>query len=158
MEKRLNYSTIAPSWAMDMAALGRSVQEGIDGSLLYLVDIRASQINRCSFCLDMHSKEAKIAGERELKLYHIAAWPESNLFSERERAALALTEHLTLHPDQGVSDDLYNASRQHFSEKEFVALVYGIGLINAWNRLNAVFRTTPGAYDKMFGLDQAGLS
>lgn len=158
MEQRINHSAIAPKWAMDLGAVGRETKEAIGGSLLHLVDIRASQLNQCSFCLDMHSKEAKLSGERELKLYHIAAWPESNLFDERERAALALTEHLTLNPTKGVSDEMYNSVLKHFTEKEFVALVYTIGLINAWNRLSITFRPTPGMYDKAFGLDQAGLS
>jgi len=154
----MNYSAVAPKWSMDLAGIGRAVKEAVDGPILHLVDIRASQLNQCTFCVDMHSKEAKIAGEGELKLYHIAAWPESNLFSERERAALALTEQLTLRPNQGVSDELYNSVLKHFSEKEFVALVYTIGMINAWNRLSITFRPTPGAFDKMLGLDRAGLS
>lgn len=154
----MNYSAVAPKWGIDLANLGRSIKEAVDGSLLHLVDIRASQLNQCSFCLDMHSKEAKIAGERELKLYHIAAWPESNLFSDRERVALALTEQLTLRPNQGVSDELYNSARELFSEKELVALIYAIGMINAWNRLSITFRPTPGSLDKMLGLDRAGLS
>lgn len=154
----MNYSAVAPKWGIDLANLGRSIKEAVDGSLLHLVDIRASQLNQCSFCLDMHSKEAKIAGERELKLYHIAAWPESNLFSDRERVALALTEQLTLRPNRGVSDELYNSARELFSEKELVALIYAIGMINAWNRLSITFRPTPGSFDKMLGLDRAGLS
>lgn len=123
-----------------------------------LVTVRASQLNACAFCVDMHVKEAKIHGERELRLHHLAIWRESNLFTPRERAALTWTEALThLHP-HGVSDEIYAAVRQELSEKELSDLGFLIITINGWNRLCVAFQTTPGSYDAAFGLDKAGLN
>jgi AhpD family alkylhydroperoxidase len=130
----------------------------IDPRLSHLVDIRASQMNGCAFCLDMHVKEAKLHGERELRLYHVAIWRESPLFTPRERAALALTEALTRIAPTGVSDELYAEAREQFSEKELSTLIFRVIGINAWNRANVAVRTTPGAHDKAFGLDRAGLA
>lgn len=123
-----------------------------------LVNIRASQINGCAFCLDMHSKEAKIHGERELRLYHVAIWHESNLFSPRERAALAWTEILTRLPHGGVPDQAYDDARAIFSEKEMADLTFCIMAINGWNRLSIGFRNEPGSMDAAYGLTKAGLS
>jgi alkylhydroperoxidase family enzyme len=106
----------------------------------------------------MHVKEAKLHGERELRLYHVAIWRESPLFTPRERAALALTEALTQIAPTGVSDELYAELREQFSEKELSTLTFRVMGINAWNRANVAFRSTPGAYDKAFGLDKAGLA
>jgi alkylhydroperoxidase family enzyme len=106
----------------------------------------------------MHVKEAKLHGERELRLYHVAIWRESPLFTPRERAALALTEALTQIAPTGVSDALYAELREQFSEKELSTLTFRVMGINAWNRANVAFRSTPGAYDKAFGLDKAGLA
>jgi len=122
-----------------------------------LVDIRASQINGCGFCLDMHVKQARIAGERELRLHHVAIWRESPLFSPRERAALAWTEIVTTLPAHGVPDDAYRAAREHFSESELSDLTLLVVGINGWNRLNVAFRTVPGSADAAYGLDKAGL-
>jgi len=122
------------------------------------VNIRASQVNGCTFCLDMHSKEATLRGERPLRMYHVAAWRESELFNPRERAALAWTEALTQLPPQGVPDDIYERVRAQFSEKELTDLTYAVMAINAWNRINVAFRPVPGAFDKAFGLDEAGLA
>jgi AhpD family alkylhydroperoxidase len=130
----------------------------IETSILHLVDIRASQINGCGFCLDMHVKEAKIHEERELRLYHVAVWRESALFSPRERAALAWTEALTRLGEHGVPDEVYERVRTQLSEKEISDLSFSIMAINAWNRLNVGFRTTPGAADKLYGLDKAKLA
>jgi AhpD family alkylhydroperoxidase len=130
----------------------------IDPRLSHLVDIRASQMNGCAFCLDMHVKEAKLHGERELRLYHVAIWRESPLFTPRERAALALTEALTRIAPTGVSDELYAEAREQFSEKELSTLIFRVIGINAWNRANVAVRTTPGVQDKAFGLDKAGLA
>lgn len=119
--------------------------------------IRASQINGCGFCLDMHVKQAKIGGERELRLHHIAIWRESTLFSPRERAALEWTEALTvLHP-HGVSDAVYQRVRGQLSEEEISDLTFLVVGINGWNRLNVAFRTEPGSSDEEFGLGKAGL-
>jgi AhpD family alkylhydroperoxidase len=130
----------------------------IDTGLALLVDIRASQMNGCAFCLDMHVKEAKLRGERELRLYHVAIWRESPLFTPKERAALAWTEALTQIAPTGISDELYAQMREQFSEKELSTLTFRVMGINAWNRANVAFRTAPGVLDKAFGLDKAGLA
>jgi AhpD family alkylhydroperoxidase len=130
----------------------------IDEKLQALVEIRASQINGCGFCLDMHVKQAKIHGETELRLYHVAIWRESNLFIPRERAALAWTEALTRLPEGGVPDEIYERVRGQLSEKEISDLTFVVMAINAWNRVNVGFKTVPGAADKAYGLDKAGLN
>lgn len=130
----------------------------VDALILLLVDIRASQINGCAFCVDMHVKEAKLHGERELRLYHVAVWRESHLFSNKERAALAWTEALTKIDSKGISDEIYHKVREQFNEKELSILTFRIMGINAWNRLNVAFHATPGAHDKFLGLDKAGLA
>jgi len=130
----------------------------IEESIHDLVNIRASQINGCTFCLDMHVKEATMRGERALRIYHLPAWRESTLFAPRERAALAWTEILTQLPERGVPDDVYERVRAQLSEQELTDLTYLVMAINAWNRINVAFRPQPGAYDKAFGLDKAGLS
>ncbi|NLD70940.1 MAG: carboxymuconolactone decarboxylase family protein, partial [Limnobacter sp.] len=129
----------------------------IEESICDLIAIRASQMNGCGFCLDMHVKQAKIHGERELRIHHLAAWRESTLFVPRERAALAWTEVLTRLPDQGVPDEIYERVRTQLSEKELSDLTFAVTTINAWNRINVGFKTVPGAYDKAFGLDKARL-
>ena len=131
---------------------------GLDKQLLELIKIRASQINGCAFCLDMHVKQAKMHGERELRLYHLAAWRESTLFIPRERAALAWTEVLTKLPEQGVSDDVYERVRTQLSEKEISDLTFLVMSTNAWSRLNIGFKSVPGTSDKVFGLDKAKLA
>lgn len=129
----------------------------IDVQLSHLVDIRASQMNGCAFCVDMHVKEAKLHGERELRLHHVAVWRESPLFTPKERAALALTEALTQIAPTGVSDELYAELREQFSEPELSMLILRITGINAWNRITVAVRTLPGSRDKALGLDKAGL-
>ncbi|HEY1392053.1 MAG TPA: carboxymuconolactone decarboxylase family protein, partial [Methylibium sp.] len=129
----------------------------MDETLALLVDIRASQLNGCAFCLDMHVKQASIHGERELRLHHVAIWRESPLFSPKERAALAWTEALTRIAPEGVSDALYAEIREQFSDEELSMLTFRVTAINGWNRMNVAFRTTPGSQDKMLGLDKAEL-
>lgn len=159
MSQRINAPAQSPELFKKYVELGLLVKAGsLDATLLHLVDIRASQLNGCAFCLDMHVKEAKIHGERELRLHHIAIWRESTLFSERERAAFAWTEALTHLPAHGVPDGIYEEVRAHFSEKELTELSFGIMVINGWNRLNVGFRTVPGTADKFYGLDKANLS
>lgn len=131
---------------------------GLDTTLRHLVEIRASQINGCALCLDMHIKQAKLHGEGELRLHHLAIWRESPLFSARERAALAWTELLTTLPPHGVGDADYDAAWATFSEQELVQLTHAVMAINAWNRLNVAFRTAPGSADKAYGLDKASFS
>ncbi|MEM5277747.1 carboxymuconolactone decarboxylase family protein [Cupriavidus taiwanensis] len=129
----------------------------IEASIRDLVEIRASQLNGCAFCLDMHVKQARLHGERELRLHHVAIWRESTLFQPRERAALAWTEVLTQIPAQGVPDEVYERVRAQLSEKELSDLTFLVMAINGWNRLNVAFRTVPGSADKAYGLDKANL-
>ena len=156
MSQRLNAMQTAPELFKKLVDYSMQIKKGsIEAGLLYLVDIRVSQLNGCAFCLDMHIKQAKIHGQAELRLHHLAIWHESPLFSARERAALAWTEALTHLPAGGVPDAVYEAVRTQFSEKEVVDLTHAIMGINAWNRMGVAFRTTPGSNDKAFGLDKA---
>jgi AhpD family alkylhydroperoxidase len=123
-----------------------------------LVTIRASQLNGCAFCLDMHVKEAKLHGERELRLHHLAIWRESGLFTPRERAALAWTEALTQLGPQGVTDEVYAAVHSQFTDQEMSDLAFLVVTINGWNRMGVAFQMTPGSRDAEFGLDKAGLN
>ncbi len=155
MSQRLNAMQTAPELFKKLVEYSMQIKKGsIEHGILYLVDIRVSQLNGCGFCLDMHIKQAKIHGEGELRLHHLAIWRESPLFSARERAALAWTEALTHLPSTGVPDSAYEAVRAQFSEKETVDLSHAIMGINAWNRMGVAFRTTPGSNDKAFGLDK----
>ncbi len=159
MTQRLNYAQQAPELIKKMSDLSMAVKSSsIEQKLHDLVQIRASQINGCAFCLDMHVKEAKIHGESELRLYHVAIWHESNLFAPRERAALAWTEAVTRLPEGGIPDELYERVRGQFSEKEITDLTFSIMTINAWNRLAISFKAVPGSADKLYGLDKAGLN
>jgi len=130
----------------------------IERTILHLVDLRASQMNGCAFCVDMHVKEARIAGERELRLHHVAVWRESPLFSDRERAALEWTEILTKLPMHGVSDEVFAKVCEQFSEKEISDLTFAIMAINGWNRISIGFTAVPGSQDQAYGLTKAGLS
>ncbi|HJV86271.1 MAG TPA: carboxymuconolactone decarboxylase family protein [Noviherbaspirillum sp.] len=156
---RLNFAEQTPELVRKLQEFSMAITNSghIEQGLSHLVDIRASQMNGCAFCLDMHVKEAKLHGERELRLYHVAAWRESPLFTPKERAALAYTEALTQLAPAGISDELYAELREQFSEKELSTLTFRVMGINAWNRLNVAFRTTPGVLDKALGLDKAGL-
>lgn len=148
MEQRLNYSQIAPNALKGMLELEKYVSNsGLEKTLYELVKTRASQINRCAYCLDMHTKDARKAGETEQRLYALSAWRETPFYTERERAALEWTEALTLISENDVSDSLYNSVRKHFDEKELVALSMAIVAINGWNRLAIGFRTVPGTYE-----------
>lgn len=153
---RLDYMSLSAELFKRYAAF--SMANKMDAGLGHLIDIRASQLNGCAFCLDMHVKEAKIHGERELRLHHVAIWRESPLFSARERAALEWTEALTKIGAHGVSDELYECMLDHFSEAELSDLTFRIAAINGWNRMSIAFRNPPGSKDQMFGLDKAGLN
>jgi AhpD family alkylhydroperoxidase len=159
MSQRLDYAAHSKSLVDKLVALSAATKKegSIERGLLHLVDIRASQINGCAFCLDMHSKEAKIDGERELRLYHVAVWRESPLFSARERAVLEWTEAVTKLGEHGVADDIYACVREQLSEKEIADLTFAIVTINAWNRLAIAFRAVPGSADAAYGLGRAGL-
>ena len=159
-QSRLDYVEQSPELVKKLQDFSMAIANSghIEQGLSHLVDIRASQMNGCAFCLDMHAKEAKLHGERELRLYHVAIWRESPLFTPKERAALAWTEALTQIAPTGISDELYAEVREQFSEKELSTLTFRVMGINAWNRANVAFRPTPGAHDKAFGLDKAGLA
>ena len=119
---------------------------GLDPMLLELVKLRASQINGCAWCMDMHSKELRAAGEDEQRLYLLSAWRECPFYSDRERAALAWTEALTLLTEGNVPDEVFAQARAQFSEEELVKLTVAVVAINGANRINVAFRTVPGSY------------
>lgn len=159
MSQRIDYMQQSPELFKAYLAFSTAIRDSvIDATTRNLVQIRASQINGCAFCLDMHVKEAKIHGERELRLYHVAIWRESQLFNAKERAALEWTEALTKLPEHGVPDVIYNAVREHLSEKEVSDLSFAIVAINGWNRISIGFQAQPGSADAAYGLDKAGLS
>ena len=147
MEPRLNYSKIAPEGVEGLSKLESYVRKsGLEHSLLELVKLRASQLNGCAYCIDMHTKDARTNGESEQRLYGVSAWHEAPFYSERERTALAWTEAVTLINQDHVPDEIYAEARKHFSEKELVDLTLGIIAINSWNRLAISFRTQAGSY------------
>ncbi len=147
-KERLNYGTAAPNAIKGMLELEKFVHSSdMDHSLFELVKMRASQINRCGYCIDMHSKDARKAGETEQRLYALSAWRETPFFTEKERAALEWTEELTLISQNEVSDELYEKMLQHFSDKELVTLTMAIVAINGWNRLAISFRSVAGSYE-----------
>ncbi|HEU5432255.1 MAG TPA: carboxymuconolactone decarboxylase family protein [Thermomicrobiales bacterium] len=121
-------------------------QSGLEDSLLHLVMMRASQINGCAYCLDMHAKDARARGESEQRLYVLDAWRECPFYSQRERAALLWTEAVTLIADDRVPDAVYAEVRQSFSDDELLALTMAVATINVFNRLNIALRTAPGTY------------
>jgi AhpD family alkylhydroperoxidase len=158
-QARLNYAQLAPELFEKYRAFNDATKRsGLDATLLDLVVLRASQLNGCAFCVDMHVKEATLHGERPLRLHHVAVWRESPLFSPRERAALAWTELLTQLPPHGVQDADFTAAREQFGEAELAALSFAIVGINGWNRLAIGFAAVPGALDALYGLDKAGLA
>jgi len=147
MEQRLNYVKVAPAAMHAMRGLEEYVRNsGLEASLLELVRLRASQINGCAYCIDMHTKDARAAGETEQRLYCLSVWRETPFYSDRERAALEWTEAVTLVSENHVPDEVYESVRTHFSEKELVDLTMAIAAINAWNRIAISFRSVPGTY------------
>jgi AhpD family alkylhydroperoxidase len=145
-EPRYDYQKASPEAVRAMLALGKYVTNcGLEAKLLELVKIRASQINGCAYCLDMHTKDARAAGETEQRLYTLSAWREAPFFSGRERAALAWTEAVT-RISEGVSDALFAETRQHFSEKELADLTWAVVVINGWNRIAISSGAVPGTY------------
>jgi AhpD family alkylhydroperoxidase len=147
MNTRLHFAKTAPGAYQAMDALETYLEScGLEEALIHLVKLRASQINGCAYCLDMHWKDLRAIGETEQRMYSLDAWRECPYYTERERAALAWTEAVTLITDGHVSDAVYDAVRPHFSEKELCDLTVVISTINAWNRLSIAARTTPGTY------------
>ena len=129
-----------------MFALSSEVASTIEAPLFELVKIRASQLNGCAYCIDMHTKDARRAGETEQRIYALNAWRETPFFTDRERAALEWTEALTRLTESHVSDDLYQRVSRQFSEPELVALTFAVVVINGWNRLSISFRPPVGSY------------
>jgi AhpD family alkylhydroperoxidase len=146
MKTRLHYGKAAPGIYDAMDALDQYAATcGLEESLLHLVRLRASQLNGCAYCLDMHWKDLRVLGENEQRLYSLDAWRESPFYSDRERAALAWTEAVT-RIETHVPDAVYDEARAQFSEKELSDLTLVVATINAWNRLSIAARLVPGAY------------
>jgi AhpD family alkylhydroperoxidase len=147
MEQRINGFKSGQGAMKALLGVGAYLAKSpIEKRLLQLIDYRVSQINGCAYCLDMHSKDLRAGGETEQRLYMLPAWRETPLYTDRERAALAWAETLTLVTDGHVPDEVYEQARGQFSEEELVDLTLAITTVNAWNRVNIAFRTTPGGY------------
>ena len=147
METRFDGMKVAPGAFQAMYGLEQYLHGcGLEEKLLHLIKLRASQINGCAYCLDMHWKDLRALGEQEQRLYGLDAWEESPYYSERERAALAWTEAVTNLHEGHVSDEIYERVRKHFTEKELADLTVAVAAINAWNRLAIAGRSVPGNY------------
>ena len=147
MPQRLRYGKAFPEGLHALMNLGKVIHEsGLEPSLQELVKTRASQINGCAYCIDMHTKDARAAGETEQRLYALSAWQETSFYTPRERAALAWTEAITNIQQGHAPDELYDEVRKEFSEEELVRLTLVITQINAWNRISIAFRVEPGTY------------
>lgn len=147
MTARINYNEVAPAAFTAIFAIERYVRSsGLDPALLHLIKLRASYMNGCAYCVDMHTTDARHDGETEQRLYAVPVWRETPFFTERERAALAWTEAVTAIGRAGVTDDLFAQASAHFSHAELVDLTMAVIAINAWNRLSVTFRTEPGSY------------
>jgi AhpD family alkylhydroperoxidase len=147
MKARIEYAKVAPGVLDAMRGLERYTHAGgLDRKLLELVKMRASQMNGCAYCIDMHSKDARALGETEQRLYALDAWRETPFFDARERAALAWTEAVTRIADGHAPDETFDEVKKHFSEKDLADLTLAIVAINGWNRLAIAFRSVPGGY------------
>jgi AhpD family alkylhydroperoxidase len=147
MQPRIDYRKYAQEPLQQLLAIEKYIAErGLEPKLIHLIKMRASQINGCAYCLDMHSIDARAAGESEQRLYTLDAWRETPFFSERERAALAWTEAVTLISQTHAPDDVYAEMQKHFSEKEIVDLTLVAAMINLWNRVAITTRAVPGHY------------
>jgi AhpD family alkylhydroperoxidase len=147
MEARFNYAKAAPGVYKAMLGLDQYLEDcSLEESLLHLIRLRASQINGCAYCLDMHWNDLRTSGEQEQRLYSLDAWRECPYYTERERAALAWTEAVTLITAGHVPDAVYEEALAHFSEEELSDLTLAVTVINTWNRLSIAARTVPGAY------------
>jgi AhpD family alkylhydroperoxidase len=150
---RLDFEALAPGFSRAMAHLDRAATKelddaGIDPSLRELIRIRASQLNGCAYCIDMHTKDARAIGETEQRIYGLAAWQETPYFTARERAALAFTEEVTRLADTHVPDRAYQEVAENFTQREIAALVSLIVAINAWNAISVSTRAwVPGSYE-----------
>jgi AhpD family alkylhydroperoxidase len=147
MEQRIDLTKHALDAQKSLYALEKYIaNSGLDHKLIHLLKMRASQINGCAYCIDMHSKDARALGESEQRLYELNAWRETPFYTDRERAALEWTESLTLVSQTHVPDEVYESVKNHFSEKEIVDLSILVSVINVWNRLAISTRTMPGTY------------
>jgi AhpD family alkylhydroperoxidase len=147
MEQRIDLTKHALDAQKSLYALEKYIaNSGLDHKLIHLLKMRASQINGCAYCIDMHSKDARALGESEQRLYELNAWRETPFYTDRERAALEWTESLTLVSQTHVPDEVYESVKKHFSEKEIVDLSILVSVINVWNRLAISTRTMPGTY------------
>ncbi len=159
MTQRIDFAKESPDIMKKFVEFVTATKDNlVEESIRDMVNIRIAQLNRCTFCLDMHIKQAKLHGERELRLYHLASWRESPLFSPRERASLAWAEILTELPELGVPDEIYDRVRSQLSEKDVSDLTFVVMAANAWTRVNVGFKTVPGSSDGRLGLDKAELS
>ncbi|WP_437734758.1 carboxymuconolactone decarboxylase family protein [Sorangium sp. So ce1335] len=146
-DQRIDYVSVAPETYKAMLGLSAIVRRcALEEALKHLVLLRASQINGCAFCIDMHWREARAAGEGEQRLYGLSAWREAPYYSDRERAALAWTEAVTLVAEDQVPDRIHDAVRPHFSERELTDLTWLVAMINAWNRMAIALRKVPGSH------------
>ena len=142
-----NYPKLSAANYRTLYQLQQEVDKsGLDGKILDLIKIRASQINGCAFCIDMHTIDARVHGETEQRIYSLNAWREGPFFDDRERAVLEFTEAVTRVSDTHVPDEVFEEVKQHFSEQEIVNLAWAVVAINAWNRLAITFRAEPGHY------------
>lgn len=149
MAQRIDYQKVARDGIRIMYEMERYLKScGLEQSLLELIKVRASQINGCAFCLDMHTKDARAEGETEQRLYALSAWRETPFFTDRERAALEWTEKLTLISTNDVPDPVYEAVREQFNEQEMVNLTLAVNAINSWNRMAISMRVVPGSYQR----------
>src|SRR5919106_858496 len=147
MEPRVDFMKVGQGAFNALLGVEKYIHgSGLESTLLHLIKIRASQINGCAYCIDMHWKDARVDGETEQRLYGLDAWEESPYYSDRERAALAWTEAVTNIHEGHVPDSVYEVVRKSFTEKELVDLTLAITAINSWNRLNIAARTVPGTY------------
>lgn len=147
MEQRINAMEKAQGALGAMFGLGKYLAKAsIEKSLLHLIEFRVSQINGCAYCLDMHSKDLRAEGETEQRLYVLDAWREAPFYTDRERAALAWAEAVTLVTEGHVSDEVFEEAKKQFSEQELIDLTMAVVTINSWNRLNIAFRTEAGSY------------
>lgn len=157
--ERLNYFSLSAGAFKHVAGLDAYCKEStVPTVITRLVQIYASQLNGCAFCVDIHSKEAKISGERELRIYHVPVWRESPLFTEQEKAALEWTRAVTQLSAESVSDALFEKMKRHFTEKEISDLTMQVAFINLFNRIAVPFRSVPGSRDKALGLEKANLA
>jgi AhpD family alkylhydroperoxidase len=146
MNQRMNYTAASPDAFKAMLALEKHVAASVEPGIFHLVKLRASQINGCAYCIDMHWKDARAGGETEQRLYGLGAWRESPYYTDKERAALGWTESVTLIAATHAEDEDFAAVREHFDDRQLADLTWAIAAINAWNRVAIAFRATPGAY------------